>query len=242
MSFDPSQHNRATDGRFTEKTGGSPEVSLDSSDEQWDSLAFSEDSGVKWNDDGQRSERRSGFTTLTEYAEERERLAKAETSPTEAAALRREAYRAHRAARNAELREKTEVPLKNPFKVGDQLTIPAGTLVYEKDSYGGARGTMKTERKRSAKAISSFDGYYAHVPHARTITHADGERRHLLNDLVVSHPYVEWWGRKNVNRVYLTPGFLEANGKAVEYDEDQFDKHSDEIASGGFGVERITKS
>ena len=45
-----------------------------------------------------------------------------------------------------------------------------------------------------------------------------------------------------MNRVYLTPEFLEANGKNVQYDEAQFDKRADEIASGGFGVERITKS
>lgn len=242
MAFNESAVNRDHGGKFAEKTGGSPEVSLDSSDEHWDALAEDAESGVKWNDDGQRSERRSGVTALTEYADEQERLAETAPSPAEAAVLRRAAYKAYRAARNAELREKTEVPLSNPFKVGDQLTIPAGTLIYEKDSFGGARGTLTTERKRSAKAISSFDGYYAHAPHARTITLPNGERRHLLNDLVISHPYVEWWGRKNVNRVYLTPEFLEANGKTVEYDEDQFDKHSDEIASGGFGVERITKS
>lgn len=240
MTFHESNVKRDQDGKFSDKLGAAPEVSLDSSDEEWDALATDSDSGVKWNDDGQHSERRSKAEAYTEYADEQDALAETATAE-ESARFRNNAAQARRRAERAELREKTHVPLKNPFKVGDQLVVPAGTLVYEKDSLGGAQGQMKTERKRNAKAISSFAGYYYHVPHNHTTTSADGERRIILNDLAIAAPYVEWWGRKYVNRVYLTPEFLEANGKPVDYDEDQFDKHAEEIASGGFGVGRVTK-
>lgn len=241
MTFNESNVKRDQDGKFSDKLGAAPEVSLDSSDEEWDALATDPDFGVKWNDDGQYSERRSKSEAYTEYAAEQDALAEAATGEA-AAKFRNNAAQARRRAELAELREKTHVPLKNPFKTGDQLVIPAGTVVYEKDSYGGAQGQMKTGRKRSAKAISSSAGYYYHVPHNRTQTSADGEQRVILNDYAIAHPYVEWWGRKYVNRVYLTPEFLEANSKPVQYDEEQFDKHAEEITSGGFGVERITKS
>lgn len=240
MTFNESNVKRDQDGKFSDKLGAAPEVSLDSSDEGWDALAAGPDSGVKWNDDGQRSERRSKAEAYSEYADEQDALAETATAE-EATKFRNNAAQARRRAERAELRERTHVPLKNPFKTGDQLVIPAGTVVYEKDSYGGAQGRMETGRKRSAKAISSFAGYYYHAPHTHPQTRADGERRIILNDFAIAHPYVEWWGHKHVNRVYLTPEFLEANDKNVQYDEEQFDKHADEIASGGFGVERITK-
>ena len=242
MTFDETNVKRDQSGKFSEKSGSNPEVSLssDSPDEERGALAADQNSGVKWNDDGQRSERRTAAVAEAETAEELESRAEGATG-AEAERLRDEAAQARERAARAELREKTHVPLKNPFKTGDQLVIPAGTVVYEKDSYGGSQGQMETGRKRNAKAITSFGGYYYHVPHNHTTTSADGERCIILNDLAIAAPYVEWWGRKYVNRVYLTPEFLEANGKAVQYDEEQFDKHAEEIASGGFGVERITK-
>lgn len=232
MTFDETNVKRDQSGKFSEKNGSNPEVALSS-----------DSSGAKRNNDGQRSERRSAAVIETETAEELESRAEVATS-AEAERLRDEAAQARQRAARAELREKTHVPLKNPFKTGDQLIIPAGTVVYEKDSLGGPQGQMETERKRSAKAITATEGYYYHVPtrHSYSSADPDAERkRSILNDYAMARPYVEWWGRKHVNRVYLTPEFLEANGKAVEYDEEQFDKHAEEIASGGFGVERITK-
>ncbi len=145
----------------------------------------------------------------------------------------------------ADLREHTIVPLKNPFTVGDRVTIPAGATIYTTSSWGEFKGKEIASRKRSATAITAHEGYYYHVPSSLSYSSGDPDyerKRRILNDFKVSTPYVAWFGSNGINRVYLTPEFLEANGKTVEYDEEMFDKYANDIASGHFGVERITKS
>ena len=141
MTLNESNVVRDQEGKFSEKLGAAPEVSLDPSGGQ----------DAQFRDD--------------------------------AAQVRRQ-------ANLSELRENIHVPLKNPFKAGDQLVIPAGTVVDEKDSLGGTQGQMRTERKRNAKALASYGGYYYHVPHVHTNTSADDESRIILNDLSIAHPYV----------------------------------------------------
>jgi hypothetical protein len=194
------------------------------------------------------SERRPGWEVEEEYAAEREARAKNATGNQAELLLtqaRQARGRAEELRARAELRERTIVPLKNPFAEGDKLTIPAGTTIIETDSYGGYKGKTVASRKRNAAAITATQGYYLHVPHRHVYggTAADhAANMRILNDFQMARPYVQWFGPNHVNRVYLTEEFLEANGKNVEYDEEMFDKYAEDIGSGHFGVEGVTKS
>lgn len=131
------------------------------------------------------------------------------------------------------LEERVHVPLKNPFKEGEKVTVPAGTPIIETNSFGGLTGHTVAGRKRTATIISSSPSFYAHTK--------GKQPPFFYNRIDLRRGYVEWFGPSHINRVYITEELLEANARAVEYDQEKLDKFARDIESGDFEIDGIQK-
>jgi hypothetical protein len=120
-------------------------------------------------------------------------------------------------------REDVAVPLKNPFRHGDTVIVPAGALVWEKDMREG----KTIDRKRTVKPWHLGDGYFS-MEKLSPGHYGSG----LVGTILAHKPYIVW-GEKEL-RTEVTPELLEANGKSVEYVEGEYENFSAYIESGNY--------
>lgn len=115
------------------------------------------------------------------------------------------------------------VPIKNPFHAGDTVNVPAGAIVWDKEM----RNAQTIDRKRRVKAWHIGDGYFSIEKLSPGLYGSD-----LIGTILAHKPYIVW-GEKEF-RTEVTPELLEANDKAVEYIESEYENFSAYIASGDY--------
>lgn len=115
------------------------------------------------------------------------------------------------------------VPIKNPFHAGDTVTVPAGAIVWDK----GMRNAQTIDRKRRVKAGHVGDGYFS-MEKLSPGLYGSG----LIGTILAHKPYIVW-GEKEF-RTEVTPELLEANDKAIEYIESEYENFTAYIESGNY--------
>ena len=115
------------------------------------------------------------------------------------------------------------VPIKNPFRAGETVIIPAGAIVWDK----GMLNAQTIDRKRRVKARLSVDGHFSMEKLPPGLY-----RSGLIGTILAHKPYVVW-GEKEF-RTEVTPELLEANDKPVEYVEGEYENFSAYIESGDY--------
>ncbi len=121
-----------------------------------------------------------------------------------------------------------DVPLRNPFKDRESVIIPAGSIVWDK----GMKNTQTTDRKRTVKPWRIAEGYFS-VGKLRAGLYGSG----LIGTIINHKPYIVW-GDKEL-RTEVTRELLEANGKAVEYEEGVYEDFAAYIESGDYDLEGV---
>lgn len=197
MTFNEAEVNRDTKGQFSEKVGTAAEVSLtDDQNRAYAARHFDAHLARAYGDipaDHLQKQRERYITdALANPAavEELDRLYNPDSGLTDIDGV------------------SIPKPLKNPFRKGQQVVIPAGTVVRFK----GAE--TLTERKQTVTMHMGGGGYYEEV---RT---AGG-----WGNVKVRPPVVTWAGAGGYWKdATVDIDVLEANGLVPEYEADQVDR------------------
>jgi hypothetical protein len=193
MTFNEAETNRDQTGRFAEKVGGSPEVSLDE-----DKTA---NFAGRYFDDHIRGT--YGDIPSDHIEKLREQYVGDILGNPEAARQLDAIYVADSGFTDANGLPVPK-PLKNPFRKGQRVVIPAGTVVRFKGE------EILTERKQTVTVHMSGNGYYDEV---RTV---DG-----WGNFKLRKPTVTWAGAGGYWKdAQVDLDVLEANDKTPEYDEE----------------------
>ncbi len=126
-------------------------------------------------------------------------------------------------------REDIAVPIQNPFRSGQSVIIPAGSVIYDKHG----RNPQTTDRKRTVKPWRTGDGHFS-VEKLSPGNHRSG----LIGTILAHQPYIVW-GQKEM-RTEVTPALLEANGLPVTYAETEYQNFAAYIESGDYELKGMT--
>lgn len=194
MTFNEAEINRDTKGQFSEKVGSAAEVSLtDGQNATYAARYFDTRIAASYGDipsDHLQKQRERYITDVLanpEAAKELDALYNPDSGLTDIDGA------------------SIPKPLKNPFRKGQQVVIPAGTVVRFKGE------EMLTERKQTVTMHMGGSGYYDEV---RT-TQGWG-------NVKVRPPVVTWAGTGGYWKdATVDLDVLEANGLVPEYDAEQ---------------------
>ncbi len=195
MTFNETAVNRDTAGKFAEKTGSAAEVSLTPSNEgeAYAARYFDAHIASGYGDipadhlEKQRAKYISDVSANPEAVEQLDRLYNPDSGVTDI--------------------EGTPIPkpLKNPFRKGQKVVIPAGTVVR----FHGEE--ILTERKQTVTVHMTTEGYYD-----------DSRSVHGWDRIRLRQPTVTWPGSGGYWKdATLDQDVLDANGLAPEYDARQ---------------------